>query len=93
MQEPSVAARWAEVESFLGKLVATANSMRKLCHAEDDNSNTSIRDFLVPPDAPLDVHNTRDTMMATLAKLHMLVAEPTDLLSQLAMQVINHLYP
>jgi len=83
----SVAARWAELDSCLAKLVAAANSMRQLCHAEDNGSNTSMRDFLVPPDAALEAHTTRDTMVATLAKLHMLVAEPTDLLSQLAMQV------
>ncbi|KAF2258319.1 hypothetical protein CC78DRAFT_434280, partial [Lojkania enalia] len=38
------------------------------------------------PDAPLEAHNTRNTVVATLAKLQMLVAEPTELLPQLAMQ-------
>ncbi|KAH8653265.1 hypothetical protein BGZ60DRAFT_181281 [Tricladium varicosporioides] len=86
MQGLSVAARWAELDSCLAKLVAAVNIMRQLCHSEGNGSNTSMRDFLVPPDAAPEAHTTRDTVVATLAKLHMLVAEPADILSQLATQ-------
>jgi hypothetical protein len=99
MQRLSVAARWAELDSCLVELATAADRMRQLCDAKsnnnlkDSNSNslTSMRDFLVPPSAPLEAHSNRNTMVATLAKLQMLVAEPTELLSHLAMQVYSHL--
>jgi hypothetical protein len=97
MQGLSAAARWAELDSCLTKLVTAANNMRQLCSAEDNNnSNTSsMRDCLVAADAPLEAHSARDTVVATLAKLHMLVAGPSELLSQLAMHVgtFSHLCP
>lgn len=97
MQVLSAAARWAEFDSCLAKLVTAANSMRQLCYAEDNNnSNTSsIRDCLVAPDAPLEAHSARDTVVAALSKLHMQVAGPSELLSQLAMHVgiLTHLCP
>jgi len=87
MQGISTNARWAEFDSSLAKLVDAANSMRQLCYARDDSSNASPRDFLVHPDAPYGARSFRDTVLTTLAKLQMLVAEPSELLSQLAMQV------
>jgi hypothetical protein len=89
MQGLSVAARWAELDSCLAKLVVDVNSMRQLCHVDDNVSNASMRDFLVPPDAGIEAHTTRDTVVATIGKLQLLVAEPSDLLSQLAVQVLT----
>jgi hypothetical protein len=92
MQDLSAAARWAEYDSCLAKLVTAANSMRQLCYAEDNNNNSntsSMRDCLVAPDAPLEAHTARDTVVAALSKLHMHVAGPSELLSQLAMQVFS----
>lgn len=42
---------------------------------------------LIPPEAPAEAHRARRSIMANMAKLHTLLAEPVDFLQELARQV------
>ena len=46
--------------------------------------------LLVPPDIPSEVHRARRNLLANVARLQVLLTEPTDFIQQLASQV-SHL--
>lgn len=84
-----MAARWAELDTCLAELIAAATSMRQLHQSDHTQQDLSadISASLLSPDDPLEAHCARDAVVAKLAKLQTLVADPSDLLAQLAMQV------
>ncbi|KAF2158584.1 hypothetical protein M409DRAFT_30911 [Zasmidium cellare ATCC 36951] len=85
-----MAARWAELDSCLAELMAAATTMRQLRQTHHDSNeldaSSETKTSLLSPDDPLEAHCARNAVVAKLAKLQTLVADPSDLLSQLAMQ-------
>lgn len=78
--------KYAQLEAAVAELVTAAKSLYDHCADAVDGGSDPAQPF-VPPDAPVAAHCARQTMMANLNRLQMLIAEPGDLLSQLAVQV------
>ena len=78
--------KYAQLEAAVAELVTAAKSLYDHCADVVDVGTDPARPF-VPPDAPVAAHCARQNMMANLNRLQMLIAEPGDLLSQLAVQV------
>ena len=78
------------LEEYANELVAAVNNLANCCR----NGKTSV-DFaagklspaFVPPESSPEMHRTRRTIKANIAKLQRLLEEPVDFLQQLAVQV------
>ena len=76
---------WAELEAHTAELNAAIETLISQSRNSDETRNASQP--LVPPESPAQVHRARRTIMANLAKLQTLFAEPADFLQELARQV------
>lgn len=81
--------KYVQLEAAIAELVTAAKSLYEHCSDAADGGTDPARPF-VPPDAPVAAHCARQSMMANLNRLQMLIAEPGDLLSQLAVQVLSY---
>ena len=81
---------WAQLEAYTAELNAAVETLTSHCQnaeapAEGDAENTP--QALVPPEAPVEAHRARRPILANIAKLQTLLAEPADFLQELARQV------
>ena len=94
---------WAELEAQTAELTAAVERLISHCRKIDVDIDVDVdvvvaSDFeaveggkapqpLIPPEAPAEAHRARRPILAKIAKLHTLLAEPADFLQELARQV------
>ena len=87
-----------QIEAYTRELNAAVETLASHCQNVDAISEGEIEitpQPLVAPEAPIEAHRARRSILASIAKLKILLAEPTDILQELARQVgfpfSNHL--
>ena len=86
---------FAQLEAHIDEIATAVKSLVEYgrnIEAPTDFLTGSTSPSLVPPEAFSEAHRARRSIMANVAKLPTLLAEPTDFLQQLAVQV-RHSYP
>ena len=82
----------AQLEACTNDLVSAVKNLADYCRNGDDSIDfgiTTAPQPLVPLEAPSEALRTRRSIMASLAKIQILLAEPPDFLQQLAGQVCS----
>ena len=82
----------ARLEAHTTELNAAMKTLTRHCRNIEATSDVEVEagnapQPLVPPEAPVEVHRARRPIMANIAKLQTLLAEPADFLQELARQV------
>ena len=83
---------WAQLEAHTAELNAAIETLTAHCRSMEVNSGFEVEagnatQPLIPPEAPAEAHRARRPIMANIAKLKTLLAEPADFLQELARQV------
>ena len=78
-------AHTAELNAAIETFTSHCRNMEYASDLELDPGNASQP--LIPPEAPAEAHRARRPIMANIAKLQTLLAEPADFLQELARQV------
>ena len=83
---------WAQLEAQMAELNASIETLTNHCRDIEITSDFeaeagSAPQPLIPPEAPAEAHRARRPIMANIAKLQTLLAEPADFLQELARQV------
>lgn len=85
---------WAQLEAQTNELNAAIETLTR--HARDFEATSDFEvkreaenapQPLIPPEAPVEAHRARRPVMAKIAMLQTLLAEPADFLQELARQV------
>ncbi|MCJ1251841.1 hypothetical protein MMC30_009079 [Trapelia coarctata] len=79
----------AQLEAYTSELAAAVEKVAKYCRNIEvpvDFAAGNTPQPLVPPEAPSEAHRARRSIVANVAKLQTLLAEPADFLQQLAGQ-------
>ena len=89
---------WAELEAHTTELNAAIETLTTHCRSIEVNLSFEAEarnapQPLIPPEAPAEAHRARRPVMANIAKLQTLLAEPADFLQELARQVGLSLSP
>lgn len=82
----------ARLEAHTTELNAAMKTLTRHCRNIEATSDVEVEagnapQPLVPPEAPVEVHRARRPIMANIAKLQTLLAEPADFLQELARQI------
>ena len=78
----------SQLETYANELAVVAKTLAGYCQ---DAGAGSTPQSAIPRDAPFEVHRARRNALSILARLHVLLAEPVDLIQHLSKQV-RHLY-
>lgn len=74
----------SQLETYANELAAVAKTLAGYCH---DTGAGSTPHLAIPRDAPVGIHRARRNALSIIARLHVLLAEPADLIQQLSKQV------
>lgn len=82
---------WALLEAHTAELNAAIETLHSHCRNIEGISNFEVEarkapQPLIPPEAPAEAHRARRSILANIAKLQTLLAEPADFLQELARQ-------
>ena len=78
---------WAQLEAHTAELNAAIETLARHCRNIEADDARNAPQSLIPPEAPAEVHRARRPILANIAKLQTLLAEPEDFLQELARQV------